>query len=269
MPSLYQLNCTRRMALKTVAFRTASLILPITLTNCRSKQKSIKHIVTLSFDDGFKRSSIRTAEIYEKYHLSACINVIASAHYNTFKPPNEYHKWSAGDFGLWNELKARGHEIMPHGYDHSNLSQMELSKAKDQIMRCFDVFSKELNGFDPKESVFNFPYNASTPELENWLAEQVKAFRTGGDPINPLPYKNQKKLTCTSYGPENIDNHLKKEIETLLSQPSGWLIYNTHGLDDEGWGPMTSKCLDETLERLNKIDTVAILPAGRALTTLG
>ena len=84
-----------------------------------------------------------------------------------------------------------------------------------------------------------------------------------------LPHKNQKKLTCTSYGPENIDNHLKQEIETLLLEPSGWLIYNTHGLDDEGWGPMTSKCLDETLERLNKIDTVAILPAGRALTTLG
>ena len=28
------------------------------------------HFVTLSFDDGFKKSSLRTAEIYEKYGLS-------------------------------------------------------------------------------------------------------------------------------------------------------------------------------------------------------
>jgi peptidoglycan/xylan/chitin deacetylase (PgdA/CDA1 family) len=256
--------------MKIIASNVATLTLPITLTSCRfPPQKSIKHIITLSFDDGFKQSSIRTAEIFEKYHLSACMNVIASAHYDTFKFPNEYHKWPVGDFGLWNELKARGHEIMPHGYDHSNLSQLELSKAKDKIMRCFDVFSKELNGFDSKESVFNFPYNASTPELEGWLVEQVKAFRTGGNPINPLPYNNQKKLTCTSYGPENIDNHLKQQIGKLFSQPSGWLIYNTHGLDDEGWGPLTSKCLDEILERLTKIKTVAILPVGKALSTIG
>ena len=47
-----------------------------------AKTESIKktHLVTLSFDDGFKKSSIRTAEIFEKYELSACINVIATAH---------------------------------------------------------------------------------------------------------------------------------------------------------------------------------------------
>lgn len=33
---------------------------------------------------------------------------------------------------------------------------------------------------------------------------------------------------------------------------SGWLIYNAHGLDDEGWGPMSSVFLDELLDRLKK-----------------
>jgi len=36
------------------------------------------HVVTLSFDDGFKKSSVRTAEIFEKHGLHACINVIAT-----------------------------------------------------------------------------------------------------------------------------------------------------------------------------------------------
>jgi hypothetical protein len=118
------------------------------------------------------------------------------------------------------------------------------------------------------ESIFNFPFNASTPELEEWLPTKVKAFRTGGPALNPLPHRGQAKLTCTSHGPDNIDIHLQGEIDKLLAQPPGWLIYNTHGLDDEGWGPVTSAFLDSLLERLSTIETVAVIPAGKALSNL-
>ena len=40
---------------------------------------------------------------------------------------------------------------------------------------------------------------------------------------------------------------------------------NTHGLDDEGWGPIRSSYLQRLLERLLALETVEILPAGRAL----
>jgi peptidoglycan/xylan/chitin deacetylase (PgdA/CDA1 family) len=271
-------HCSRRQVLQAIGIGSTSLLLPLGLTACNSKAKkqgqrtrladTKKHIVTLSFDDGFKKSSLNTAEIYEKYNLSACINVIATAHRKAFDLPNEYHQSPAGDFGLWNELKARGHEVMPHGYKHANLSQMPLLEAQDLILRCFEVFLEELDGFDPKEAVFNFPYNASTPALEAWLATRVKAFRTGGNPVNPLPHKGQIKLTCTSFGPGNIDDHLGDQIERLLSMPSGWLIYNTHGLDEEGWGPVSSAFLEALLVRLMEVESVAILPAGRALSLI-
>ncbi|MDA3822057.1 MAG: hypothetical protein PF450_05520, partial [Bacteroidales bacterium] len=51
--------------------------------------KENRHIITLSFDDGFKKSSIKTAEIFEKYNLSSCLNIISSAHVKQFKYPNE------------------------------------------------------------------------------------------------------------------------------------------------------------------------------------
>ena len=225
-----------------------------------------RHIITFSFDDGFKKSTIETVEIFEKYELSACINVIATAHHDNFVLPNEWHQWKAGDFGLWNELKARGHEIMPHGYKHANLKESPVQAAKDLVNACLDYFSDHLQGFDSEEAVFNFPYNASSPEIEQWLLTKVKAFRTGGPPVNPLPYKGQRKLTCTSHGPGNIDQHLKGEIDKLLSIPSGWLIYNTHGLDTEGWGPVNADFLDRLLDQLLKIDTVEVLPAGAALS---
>lgn len=228
------------------------------------KRPKKRHIVTLSFDDGFKKSSIKTAEICEKYGLSACINVVASAHMRDFRPP-DYPDVPRADFGLWNDLKARGHEIMPHGYKHANKRSLPLAEAKDLILRCLDLFGQELKGFDRGRAIFNFPYNASTPELEKWLPSQVRAFRTGGGAINPLPHEGQSRLTCTSFGPGNCEAAIDREIERLLANESGWLIFNTHGLDDEGWGPIRATYLERLLERLVAMDSVAVLPAEKAL----
>ena len=220
------------------------------------------HLVTLSFDDGFKRSFARIAEIYEKHKLSACLNVVAAG-----LPGDAYIKSSPlGDFAFWNELKRRGHEIMPHGYRHENLQKLPLAEAQELVRRCLGVFSEKLDSFDSRQAIFNFPYNASTPELERWLPTQVRAFRTGGAAINLRPHKGQVKLTCTSFGPENCEAAIDREVEKLLARESGWLIFNTHGLDEEGWGPIRDSYLERLLERLLAHDTVELLPAGRALT---
>lgn len=225
-----------------------------------------RHIVTLSFDDGFKKSSLKTADIYKKYKLSACINVIATGHQKDFASDSHYLTDSPkGDFGLWNELQQRGHEIMPHGYKHANKQRLPFAEAKDLILKCLEVFAKELKGFDPKQAIFNFPYNSSTAELEGWLPTQVRAFRTGGRTINPLPRKGQTRLTCSSFGPGNCEAAIDQEVERLLAQESGWLVFNAHGLDDEGWGPMRASYLERLLERLLAIESVDILPAGKAL----
>jgi peptidoglycan/xylan/chitin deacetylase (PgdA/CDA1 family) len=219
------------------------------------------HIITLSFDDGFKKSFMRTAEIYAKHKLSACLNIVAASF-----PEDAYIKKSPlGDFALWNDLKRQGHEVMPHGYRHENLQKLSPDEGRELIRRCLGVFSEKLEGFDPKHAIFNFPYNASTPELERWLPTQVQAFRTGGGAINPRPHPGQVKLTCTSFGPGNGEAAIDREIENLLARESGWLVFNTHGLDEEGWGPIRATYLERLLERLLALESVEILPAGRAL----
>jgi len=149
---------------------------------------------------------------------------------------------------------------------HHNLTQMPLADAQRSITRCLEIFKQELENFQAQEAVYNFAYNASTPEIEAWLPEVVKAFRTGGEGINPLPHRGQVRLTTSAYGPENCEWHLDEQIERLLAQPSGWLIYNTHGLDDEGWGPIRVEYLESLLERLSSTNGVTILPVGRALS---
>ena len=227
-----------------------------------------KHIVSLSFDDGFEKSNLKIADIYERFGLSACFNVIALGHDPGFEPPDPYHEgYIRGNFKLWNQLQNRGHEIMPHGLLHRNLAEMPFAEAKGSILRCLDIFEQELDLFDPHEAIYNFAYNASTPEIEAWLPKVVKAYRTGGEPINPLPYPGQIKLTTVGHGPGNCEKYLDNQIERLLEQPAGWLIYNTHGLDGEGWGPIRAEYLDALLDRLTRIESVVVLPVGRALST--
>ena len=130
------------------------------LAKCRNFTRKTTHIVSISFDDGFEKSFLKTAEIYEKYKLSACFNVIASAHLTDFKPPDDYIQTKViGHFDLWNELKRRGHEIMPHGYKHENLARIELADSQRLILKSLDYFSKNLDDFDPLKAIFNFPFN--------------------------------------------------------------------------------------------------------------
>lgn len=224
------------------------------------------HVVSLSFDDGFKKSFLRVAEIYEKFSYSACFNIIASAHMPNNLVRDDYMKQEQfGDFGVWNELQDRGHEVMPHGYRHAHLASLPLEEAKDLIRKCIDVFSKELRGFDPKKAVFNFPYNQSSPQLEEWLPSVFMAFRTTGGEINPLPKPTTVKITTGGWGPDNCEKHLDECVEKLLAQPTGWLVYNLHGLDNEGWGPIRPAYLEKLLGRFKEIDSVRIVPTARVL----
>jgi len=224
------------------------------------------HIVSLSFDDGFRKSFLRIAEIYEKFSFSACFNIIASAHLPGNQVRDDYMKQELfGDFGVWNELQDRGHEIMPHGYRHAHLASLPLAEAKELILRSLDVFAKELRGFDAKEAVFNFPYNQSSPELEEWLPSVVMAYRTMGEIVNSVPGPNTVKVTTGGWGPDNAEKDVDESVEKLLAQPTGWMVYNLHGLDEEGWGPIRPSYLEKLLGRLRERDSVRILPTGRAL----
>jgi peptidoglycan/xylan/chitin deacetylase (PgdA/CDA1 family) len=231
-----------------------------------SGQADGPHILSLSFDDGFRKSFLRIAEIYEKFSLSGCFNIIASAHMPGNQVRDDYMKQELfGDFGLWRELRDRGHEIMPHGYRHAHKANLQLEEAKDLIRKCLDVFSKELPGFDPKKAVFNFPYNQSSPKLQALLPSVVMAFRTAGGVLNPLPQRVTVKITTGGFGPGNSERHLDSCVERLLAQPAGWLVYNLHGLDEEGWGPIRPSHLERLLGRLRSIDSVRMLPTARAL----
>jgi peptidoglycan/xylan/chitin deacetylase (PgdA/CDA1 family) len=228
------------------------------------------HIITLSFDDGFKKSFYKIADIHEAYGLMACLNIIATGHYQSSALPASIKSSSRGDFDDWNKLKKRGHEIMPHSWDHSDLTKMPFEQAKEDIIKCLDYFEDNLEGFNASKAVYNFAFNYSTPELEKFTLSRVRAVRTQGDtPVNPIPNSDSPlRLGCWSYGPGNADIWLEKEVNEFLSSPGGWLILNLHGLDEEGWGPVSSEYLNKLLRRLVKAEKLDLLPVAEVLKRL-
>lgn len=241
----------------------------------KSSAAAKTHIVTLSFDDGFKRSFYRTAEIYESFGLRACLNVIALGERLDFRPmvngvPDPMVGFEKGTFDDWNRLKSRGHEIGAHTYNHVNLTQLPLSEAKELIDKCAGFFETHLDGFKAADSVYNFAYNASAPELEQYALTKFLAVRTQGETaVNPIPkVRHPVRIGCLSQGPENIDDFLDKTVSDFLATPGGWLVVNCHGLDNEGWGPLSSKYLASVLKRLSQIPSVEILPAGEVVKRL-
>jgi peptidoglycan/xylan/chitin deacetylase (PgdA/CDA1 family) len=230
------------------------------------------HILTLSFDDGFKKSFYRIADIHEGYGLQACLNVIATGHQKRF---NTEPKWIPqqllGNFDDWNALKERGHEIMPHTWEHRNLTEIPLKQAKKNIDKCLDYFEANLEGYKADEAVYNFAYNASTAELDDHALQRVRAVRTGGwlvldnTMVNVISSSIPQRLGCWGHGPDFCDSYVEETINNFLDSPGGWLILNLHGLDEEGWGPVRSGYLDGLLKRLIEIDHLEVLPTGEVL----
>ena len=241
--------------------------------NAVSLKSKTTHLITISFDDGFKKSFLEAATLHEKYGLSGCFNVLASAHLPEFIPPDDYILPElVGDFETWNQLKARGHEVMVHGWAHHNLGRLPFEEARRHVDRALEYFEEHLNGFKREDAIFNFPFNSSTPELEEYVLTQVRALRSaGGWDVNPFPTPGTRTIGCIIYPrPDNGDDWMEEQINAFLeSEEGGWLVLNTHGLGDEGWGPISAAYLDKALGRLTSMDNVSVLNVTQVLDLYG
>ncbi|MCX5658784.1 MAG: hypothetical protein NTW19_03570 [Planctomycetota bacterium] len=226
------------------------------------------HLVSLTFDDGFRKSSELTATIFESFGQRASINPVAWAHEPDFVTPEPtWGKHMCGDWAMWRGLAARGHEVMPHGLVHINKASIRFADAANLIARNIAIFETEMPGFDRTQSIYNFPYNATTPEIEAWLPTVIGGFRGGHiqHGINPLPTAETRVVRTCGHGPTGTEQGMESCIEELFKRPEGWLVYNLHGLDGEGWGEISSDYLRRTLDRLLKRPGTRLSPVAAAL----
>src|SRR5680860_607644 len=203
--------------------------------------------VSLVFDDGFVKSCLQIADIFESRELCATFAVLVD--HKGFMPD-----FPKGDFALWKDLQDRGHIIHPHGYDHTDLSEIPFEEAKEKIDTCLHYFENHLVNFNPKKSVYHLTYNRSTPEVDTYLLSKVGAIRTTGlrgkvrSGMNGKSEIDKRIYNCAWYGPEHCDEHLISTIKLAEKERPELMMYMLHGLGDEGWGPIHADALEEALD---------------------
>ena len=68
-----------------------------------------------------------------------------------------------------------------------------------------------------------------------------------------------------SHCPKNSDDFVETRILEFLQTEGGWLILNLHGLNKEGWGPISKKYLTSLLPRLRLMNQLEVLPTGMVI----
>lgn len=223
--------------------------------------------LSLDFDDGFLRSCRKVADIFEGHGLRAAFNVLADPDGFLDDAPG-YPDHGRGRFDDWNALQTRGHNINPHGWDHHDLSQMPHDEAVAKLERCLNAFAQGLQGFDAKRCLYAFAYDRSTPALEAWLTERCLGVRAHGAPYNVIPAPGVRKVSTAGWGPDDVEAALERGFEKFLHQPEGWMLCGLHGLDGEGWGPISGAWLDGILGRLKKEKDLTLAPGSTVLAQL-
>lgn len=200
--------------------------------------------VGIIFDDGFVKSSLETAQIFEEFGLRAVFAVLAN-------PTGFAPQFRVGDFALWNELRERGHIIHPHGYTHANLQSMNYTDAVEELTRCLATFNEKLRGFDAQRAVYCFAYNCGTPALCQWLlGQQVGAARIGGSGMLSQADLQSRVWHSSTFGPKDPGTDLMDHLAQARRDRPPAMLYVLHGLDGEAWGAIARDHLRRAIQTL-------------------
>ena len=219
--------------------------------------------VSFCFDDGFRITAGKVWTLFAEHGVGASFCVLAA-------PELSVDPYIRGrpiaDWGLWREASAAGHEVAPHGWAHERLGDLTLEAACAGIDRTLDAFGLELPDFDPRAQIFHLAHLAAPQGVVDHLATRVLGVRRGlgrGGLNVACERSPGGEVDCITFG-DPADERLTARIDRFLESEEGWLVLVLHGLDGEGWGPVSSRTLAGQVDRL-LAGGVRIAPAGQVL----
>jgi hypothetical protein len=207
-----------------------------------------ERIVSFCFDDGFLESTEKTARLFEERGLRATFCILAEPEMS--KDPA--HIGAAfGDWPLWRALRAKGHEIAPHGLAHERLADLPVDAAYQNLNQMFDRFVLELPGFVAAETIFHAPYLTLPAMHRDWLLGRTAGVRLalGRGGRNVLTDVAASRLVdCVTFGPEAVGSQSMEHLRKFSQADDQWQVLVLHGIDGEGWGSLGSNSLAALLD---------------------
>ncbi len=203
--------------------------------------------VSFCFDDGFRRSAEVICDVFARRGLRACFAILAQPG----RALDPYVRGAdLGDWPFWRAVAAAGHEVAPHGLIHERYEDMSLADAQASVLSALDIMEAELPGFERRRSVFHVPYLSAPPALVEWLGSQSLGVRLalGGNGLNRWPaLRSGGAVDSVCCGPDGVAEALSGRLREFARQ-DGWLVLVMHGVDGEGWRPVSRAALERLLD---------------------
>ncbi len=188
-----------------------------------------KAAASYTFDDGYP-SSFAIADMFEARGLRASFYIIAGAVADD--------QWAS-----WQDLLARGHEIGNHSMTHTiDLGMPDLTpdQLNTEIVQSQKLLADKLGS---KPLVFAFPWHSSTPQARALALQTHIAIRT---PTDDLPFT--LAFFDLNHGtPEDTMATVNQQLADMVDQ-GGWYVAAGHGIDGDGWSPVSSQFLNDHLD---------------------
>jgi peptidoglycan/xylan/chitin deacetylase (PgdA/CDA1 family) len=139
-------------------------------------------------------------------------------------------------------LIAAGHEVACHGFGHVDYQSLDSLQIEEDIQRNRQFLS-EL-GVDASDLNFAYPFGCTSPSVKRLVSKRYVSARGIDDGLNVGRVDLSLLRATRLYQGRFTDAEVTHLIEEAVRQ-CAWLIFFTHGVDDE---PNEYGCTPDLLE---------------------
>lgn len=227
------------------------------IANETSFPQGRRFAVTFSIDDGFWKSALTFLSLFDRYGYKATFNLVTS--WITPKQSDisdEYNQGTShGTWTNWKKVLDRGHEIGSHSMTHPHLPQLSPNDLKRELLYSKRRITKQLQLWGSK--TFALPYNDSSPDVRTAIGNYYIAAREGtrtGEINEPgsIDFLGVRSWWPLQQQPlSDVTNQIDRAREI-----GGWLVIGLHGMNGDGWHPITTEKMDGVLKYLSTLEDV-------------
>lgn len=182
-----------------------------------------------TFDDGYA-SSAAIGSIFENAGLRATFYIIPGI-------------ISADGWAMWQGMAKKGHEIGNHSMTHPDFVNTIMSDQQldNEINGAQKLIEQKL-GIRPQ--TFAFPYHLYTDRA--WKAAQQNHFAVRKMDLDDPGY--QFAFFDTDHGTDLAGTLMRvnRQLDEVVTA-GGWFVAGGHGIDGDGWSPVTTDFLQRHL----------------------
>jgi len=215
--------------------------------------KGDRGVVSFSFDDAPMSACVAGAAALERHGLRATYYIAGGLTDGT-----ELGLPCHSEAAL-RDLLAAGHQLGAHSFDHVPVDRLGKARRMDQFDRS-DAFLERL-GVSRASLDFAYPLGAVAAGAKHDCAGRYRSSRAtgGGAQFGSADLNALKTHRLYRSGPDGVDY---AQVLGQTARHRGWLVVNTHEVDDGG-GPYG--CSPQTLDRAVR----QALDAGCQVLTVG